>query len=194
MTRDITLMSGGEKKHNSWAQMQNFKGAFQRASPTKGLLFVQLEDERNISNISISITDTRYVSRPQNFVLWLNWNYYSNIVKAEALFLIWPFIFGWREMQSSPYNSPWRPRGIARSSYFTFLFLTCTTAQCGPGPPHSLRFVDHAQWHATVGRTPLDEGSARRRDLYLKTHNTQNGETPMPPAGFEPAIPTSDRP
>jgi hypothetical protein len=26
--------------------------------------------------------------------------------------------------------------------------------------------------HTTVGRTPLDEGPARRRDLYLTTHNT----------------------
>ena len=27
--------------------------------------------------------------------------------------------------------------------------------------------------HTTIGRTPLDEGSARRRDLYLTTHNTR---------------------
>jgi hypothetical protein len=26
--------------------------------------------------------------------------------------------------------------------------------------------------HTTVGRTPLDEGSARRRDLYLTNQNT----------------------
>jgi len=25
--------------------------------------------------------------------------------------------------------------------------------------------------NTTLGRTPLDEGSARRRDLYLTTHN-----------------------
>jgi hypothetical protein len=30
---------------------------------------------------------------------------------------------------------------------------------------------DHTQRHTTVGRTPLDEGSARRGDLYL-THTT----------------------
>jgi hypothetical protein len=29
--------------------------------------------------------------------------------------------------------------------------------------------LEHAQAHTTVGRTPLDEGSARRRDLYLTT-------------------------
>ena len=33
----------------------------------------------------------------------------------------------------------------------------------------------------TLGRTPLDEGSARRRDLYLTTHNTQKRQTSMPP-------------
>jgi hypothetical protein len=43
-----------------------------------------------------------------------------------------------------------------------------------------LRFVDHIQWHNTVGRTPLDEWSARSRDLYLTTHNTHNRHTSMP--------------
>ena len=37
-----------------------------------------------------------------------------------------------------------------------------------------LRFLDHTQRRITVGRTPLDEWSARRRDLYLTTHNTHN--------------------
>jgi hypothetical protein len=43
--------------------------------------------------------------------------------------------------------------------------------------------------HTTLGRTPLDEWLARRRDLYLTTHNTHNRQTSMPPAGFEPVIP-----
>ena len=51
-----------------------------------------------------------------------------------------------------------------------------------------LRFLDHTHWHITEGRTPLDEWSARRRDLYVTTHNTHNRQT------FEPAIPASDRP
>jgi hypothetical protein len=33
-------------------------------------------------------------------------------------------------------------------------------------------FLDHTQRHTTVGRTPLDERSARRRGLYLTTHTT----------------------
>jgi hypothetical protein len=34
------------------------------------------------------------------------------------------------------------------------------------------RFRDHTQGRTTVGRTPLDEWSARRRDLYLTTLTT----------------------
>jgi hypothetical protein len=41
----------------------------------------------------------------------------------------------------------------------------------------------------TLGRTHLDEGSARRRGLYLTTHTTQKRQASMYPVGFEPAIP-----
>ena len=34
------------------------------------------------------------------------------------------------------------------------------------------RFLDHTQRHTTVGGTPLEEWSARRRDLYLTTLKT----------------------
>ena len=47
---------------------------------------------------------------------------------------------------------------------------------------------------ATVGRIPLDEWSARRRDLYRKTHNTHNIQTSMPPVGFEPTVSAGERP
>ena len=50
------------------------------------------------------------------------------------------------------------------------------------------RFLDHTQRRATVGRTPLEEWSVRRRDLYLTTHNTHNRQTSMTPVGFEPTI------
>ena len=67
------------------------------------------------------------------------------------------------------------------------------TAPSGPGPPHYRGFTITLR-HTTLGRTPLDERSARRRDIYLTTHNTHKKETSMPPAGFEPAIPASERP
>jgi hypothetical protein len=40
----------------------------------------------------------------------------------------------------------------------------------------------------------LDEGSARRRDLYVKTHNTYKKQISMPPAGFETATAAGERP
>jgi len=48
------------------------------------------------------------------------------------------------------------------------------------------RFIDHTQRRTTVVRTSLEEWSARRRDLYLTTHNTDNRKTSMYPVGFEP--------
>jgi len=57
-----------------------------------------------------------------------------------------------------------------------------------------MRFLDHTQRRTKVGRTPLDEWSARRRDLYLRTHNTYNRQTSMPPVGFEPKISAVERP
>jgi len=41
-------------------------------------------------------------------------------------------------------------------------------------------FLDYTQRRTTVGRTPLDERSARRRDLYLTTHDAHNTQISMP--------------
>jgi hypothetical protein len=48
--------------------------------------------------------------------------------------------------------------------------------------------------HITLGRTPLEEGSACCRGLYLTTYNIHKRQTSMPPARFEPAIPPSEGP
>ena len=59
--------------------------------------------------------------------------------------------------------------------------------RCGPTRAMAssiTRFLDHTQRRTTVGRTPLDERSARRRDLYLTTHNTHDRQTSMPPGGI----------
>ena len=55
-------------------------------------------------------------------------------------------------------------------------------------------FLDHTQRRTTVGRTTVDEWSARRRDLYLTTHDTHNRQISMPPEGFEPMISAGERP
>ena len=57
-----------------------------------------------------------------------------------------------------------------------------------------LRFLDYTRRRTTVGRTPLDEWSARHRGLYLTAHNTHNRQTPMPLMGFEPTISAGERP
>ena len=38
--------------------------------------------------------------------------------------------------------------------------------------------LDHTQRRSTFGRTPLNESSARRRDLYLTTQDTHNRHNP----------------
>ena len=55
-----------------------------------------------------------------------------------------------------------------------------------------LRFLDHKQWHTTVGRTPLDEWSARRRELYMATNNTHKTDIHTP-TEFELANPERER-
>ena len=55
-------------------------------------------------------------------------------------------------------------------------------------------FLDHTKRRITVGRTPLDEWSALRRDLYLTAYNTHDREISMLPVGFEPRISTGERP
>ena len=51
-----------------------------------------------------------------------------------------------------------------------------------------LLFLDHTQRRTTVGRTPLNEWSARRRDLYLTTHDTLSacGRSPAEIVGSNP--------
>ena len=72
-------------------------------------------------------------------------------------------------------------------------FLLVLRSVFGSRHPRS-RTQDHTQTHTVLGRTPLKEGSARRRDLYLTTLNNHNRKTYMFLTGFEPAIPARERP
>jgi hypothetical protein len=58
-----------------------------------------------------------------------------------------------------------------------------TTVPSGPGPSQC-RAVANTLRHTTVGRTPLDEWSARRRDRYLTKINIHKRQTSMPPGGI----------
>jgi hypothetical protein len=46
----------------------------------------------------------------------------------------------------------------------------------------------HTHTH-TLGRSTLDQRSARHRDLSPTTHNNYKRQTPLPPVEFEPATP-----
>jgi hypothetical protein len=78
------------------------------------------------------------------------------------------------------------------SNYLIFFLWRCDPTRATTSTV--LMFLDHTQRRATVGRTPLDEWSAGRRDLYLTTHKAHNRQISMPPVGFEPKIPGSERP
>jgi len=77
------------------------------------------------------------------------------------------------------------------SSYSSFLYHG-PIAPSGSRPPHYRGFMITLR-HATVGKTPLDKWSARRRDLYLTTSNTQKnihasgGIRPYNPSKLEAA-------
>jgi len=109
---------------------------------------------------------------PSSAALRMGWNYKSVLVDLEAC-------HGW-------FYLLYKTRAIQ-----VFFFCDAAT-QPGSWPPHSWGFLDHTQRRTTVGRTPLDEWSARRRDLYLTAHNTHNRQTSMPPMGFEPTIPAGE--
>ena len=61
------------------------------------------------------------------------------------------------------------------TKFTRFSFRHGAKALSGPRPPHYRGFTITLK-HTTVGRTPLDEWSARRRDLYLTTHSTQHSQ------------------
>ena len=81
---------------------------------------------------------------------------------------------------------------LADSQHNFFFLWLCDPTQVVASS--FLRFLDHTQRRTTVGRTPLDEWSGRRRDLYLTTHNTHNRQTSITPVGFESTISAGERP
>jgi hypothetical protein len=62
----------------------------------------------------------------------------------------------------------------------------------GSRPPHCSGFEITLR-HTALGRTPLDEWSARRREVYVTSNNTHKKQATVPPAGFEPTVPPRER-
>jgi len=65
---------------------------------------------------------------------------------------------------------------------FGFLFFLWGCLQKGAMASWFI-LVDHTQRHTTFGRVPLDEWSARRRDLNLAIQNTWEKETEIHACG-----------
>jgi hypothetical protein len=60
-----------------------------------------------------------------------------------------------------------------------------------PNAGYGLLIHEVSRSHTTTHhsrRTPLDDWTARRRHLYLTTHNSYKRQTSMPPLGFELTI------
>ena len=72
-------------------------------------------------------------------------------------------------------------------------FFSCTNPPMGQGRLIEVVYRSHITT-TTVSRTPLNEGSARRTDLYLTTHNNHNRQISITRAGFEPTISVGERP
>ena len=69
-------------------------------------------------------------------------------------------------------------------------FFCRATALVGQGLLIIEASRSHSVTHTTLGRIPLDEWSALRRDLYLTTHNTRKRQTSMPPGGIRTRNPS----
>ena len=72
----------------------------------------------------------------------------------------------------------------------TSFFVTSQPQE--PRPP-GFRGFEITLRQITLGKTPLDKRSVRRRGLYLTTHNTHKGQISLPPEGFEPTISAGER-
>jgi len=77
------------------------------------------------------------------------------------------------------------------NEFFIIFFFWAQQPPVGQGL--LIHEVSRPQRRTTVGRIPLDEWWARRRDC-LTTHNTYNRQIYVPPVGFELKISAGERP
>ena len=94
-------------------------------------------------------------------------------------------------LQHSPYGVAFSLNSHPSST--KDFFSNGVETSSGPRRPHYRRCMITLR-HTTINKTSVGEWSDRRGNLYLTTHNNIKRETSMPPAGFEPAIPSGERP
>jgi len=117
------------------------------------------------------------------------------IAATTTTILAWYHIHGWGAvefvMALTTQEIPFSGRNKFNMKYF---FYHGATTLSGQGLLVIEDSLSHSVIHTRIDRTPLDEWSARRRGLYLTTHNTHKRQTSTPPAEFELTIPASERP
>jgi hypothetical protein len=69
---------------------------------------------------------------------------------------------------------------MPQSLLLCYFILSCfLSSSCLLSPCSLLHLITHTHTHThTLGRTPLNEGSACRRDIYLTTHNNHKSHSP----------------
>jgi len=97
------------------------------------------------------------------------------IVRPEGL---WPWKMLWKGKESHMQLTDEQTGTVGNTTRTSLQFSTWLDSPSG-FRPHFWGFEITLR-HYTLGRTPLDEWSVHRRDLYLTTHNTHRRQTTWP--------------
>ena len=112
-----------------------------------------------VSSSLRAVTSSAFNKVPSFYITQFNYRFHA--------FATWPYPKKWRNQLTSLF---FKIDHIIYPSSGSFFFSFCATAPIGPGPPFT-SFLGHTQRPTTVVRTPLDERSARRSNLYWQ-HTT----------------------
>jgi hypothetical protein len=137
------------------------------------------------------------------FLFWTAWTVKDPIRKGCSVLQVYSLQIKRPELKTS-YLYPIFKNWTFNSDVLSVFMIECSTllilssfsqdptAASEPGPSLYRLFTITLR-RTTLGRTPLEERSARRRNLHLTTYRTYNRKSSTPPARFEPAFPASKR-
>ena len=110
--------------------------------------------------------------------------YFPTIVEICFIFrnydtMVKPICMSLNHLNFEKRNGIWLRKCLHLRTYqTTSFFYHSTTTPSGPGPSPYRGFTITLR-HTTVGRTPLDQWSAHRTDLYLTTVTTDRHPCPL---------------
>jgi len=94
----------------------------------------------------------------------------------------------WIQLSDTEFLKPWCTLSVTHTgtvSVENWYICYSATTRTGPGQPTYRSFTITLR-HTRLDRTPVHEGSAHRRDLYLTTHNTHKRCTSTPQRDSNP--------